>query len=63
MNIITIKADDMPERLAWKYGLVPDKHVGKAEWYKIVVMDHVELDHLQQFIQELEYSVKESSKD
>lgn len=62
MNIITIKADDMPERLAWKYGLVPDKHVGKADWYKIVVMDHVELDHLQQFIQELEYSVKEGDK-
>lgn len=54
MNIITIKAAEMPEKLAWKYGLVPDKHSGKAEWYKIVVMDHVELDHLQQFTKELE---------
>jgi tyrosine decarboxylase / aspartate 1-decarboxylase len=61
MNIITIKADDMPERLAWKFGLVPDKHVGKAEWYKIVVMDHVELDHLQQFIYELEHVIKDIS--
>jgi glutamate/tyrosine decarboxylase-like PLP-dependent enzyme len=54
MNIITIKASEMPESFAWKYGLVPDKHVGKADWYKVVVMDHVELDHLQVFISELE---------
>jgi len=53
MNIITIKAADMPEKLAWKYGLVPDKHSGTANWFKIVVMDHVELDHLEQFIQDL----------
>ncbi len=54
MNIITIKADDIPELSASKYGLVPDKHTGKAAWYKIVVMDHVELDHLQQFVTELD---------
>jgi glutamate/tyrosine decarboxylase-like PLP-dependent enzyme len=55
MNIITIKGSEMPEFFAWKYGLVPDKHVGKADWYKVVVMDHVELDHLQVFVSELEH--------
>ena len=53
MNIITIKSDDMPEKLAWRFGLVPDKHAGQTEWYKIVVMDHVELDHLQEFIHDV----------
>ncbi|MBS1741032.1 MAG: aspartate aminotransferase family protein [Bacteroidetes bacterium] len=50
MNIITIKATDISEDIAWRFGLVPDKHEGKASWYKIVVMDHVEIDHLQQFM-------------
>lgn len=61
MNIIAIRAEDMPEKLAWKFGLVPDKHNEKASWYKIVVMDHVELDHLQQFIYELEYVSRDIS--
>ena len=55
MNIITIKATEIPRKLAWKFGLVPDKHEGDPGWYKIVVMDHVELDHLQLFIHELEH--------
>lgn len=53
MNIITIQSDDIPESIAVKYGLVPDTHMGKASWYKIVVMDHVELDFLASFIQDL----------
>lgn len=59
MNIITIRAEDMPEKLAWKFGLVPDSHGGAARWYKIVVMDHVELEHLRQFVYELEHTVKD----
>jgi hypothetical protein len=42
--------------LAIKYGLVPDTHSSQPNWYKIVVMDHVELDQLQEFITELEYT-------
>jgi len=61
MNIITIRASHMPERLAWKFGLVPDKHTGTPEWFKIVVMDHVELDHLQQFVYELEHNIGDIS--
>ena len=55
MHIIPIKATEIPRKLAWKFGLVPDKHEGDPGWYKIVVMDHVELDHLQLFIHELEH--------
>lgn len=50
MNIITIKADHLTKSTVGKFGLVPDTHSGKPAWYKIVVMDHVELDHLQMFI-------------
>src|SRR5690606_24969451 len=47
MNIIAIEAEFIPAALAEKYGLVPDTHSGTVGWYKIVVMDHVELDALQ----------------
>lgn len=53
MNIITIKGEHVPQVVAAKHGLVPDAHHGKANWYKIVVMDHVEVEHLQLFIQDL----------
>ncbi|RYD57561.1 MAG: aspartate aminotransferase family protein [Sphingobacteriales bacterium] len=52
MNIITIKAAHMPQAIAHKYGLVPDSHHA-PQWYKIVVMDHVELDYLEAFIKDL----------
>lgn len=58
MNIITIKAHSMPQALAEQFGLVPDTHTGIANWYKIVVMDHVELEHLKAFIQELKKTVR-----
>lgn len=53
MNIVTIVADDVPVSLAKKYSLVPDTHNEHAAWYKIVVMDHVLMEHLQQFCDEL----------
>ena len=56
MNIITILADDLPQSLAMKYGLVPDTHESKPNWYKIVIMDHVELHHLSEFIEEFKES-------
>ncbi|MBS1616737.1 MAG: aspartate aminotransferase family protein [Bacteroidetes bacterium] len=51
MNIITLNARQLNTELAKKFGLVPDTHHGDANWYKIVVMDHVELDQLEAFIQ------------
>lgn len=57
MNIITIKAAYIQPFIAHKYGLVPDTHDGEANWYKIVVMDHVEIEHLGEFIKELKENV------
>lgn len=53
MNIITIMGKHMNKELAEKYGLVPNSHSANPEWYKIVVMDHVEVEHLELFINEL----------
>jgi hypothetical protein len=36
-----------------RYDLVPQKHGGDNQWYKIVIMDHVEVDHLSTFIADL----------
>ncbi len=53
MNIITIRAGHISKTIVDKYGLVPDTHEGEPQWYKIVVMDHVELDHLEAFLREI----------
>lgn len=54
MNIITMRATKEVASLAHQYGLVPDSHGNDAQWYKIVVMDHVEIDHLEDFVGDLE---------
>lgn len=53
MNIVTIHAEFVPKNLAEKYRLVPQQHQGDNKWYKIVVMDHVEVEHLTSFVKEL----------
>ena len=53
LNIVTIHAQYIPKRLAVKYNLVPEKHEKGNKWYKIVIMEHVEIDHLSTFITEL----------
>jgi glutamate/tyrosine decarboxylase-like PLP-dependent enzyme len=53
MNIITIHAQYIPEHIAHKYELVPDTHDGNPKWYKVVIMDHVELDDLIAFLDAL----------
>ncbi|MUV04924.1 aspartate aminotransferase family protein [Flavobacterium rakeshii] len=53
MNIVTIKAEGIPEELALKFDLVPQKHDETNQWYKIIVMGHVEVEDLLQFINEL----------
>jgi glutamate/tyrosine decarboxylase-like PLP-dependent enzyme len=53
MNIVTIKSKYVPESLALKYGLVPDTHDGINNWYKVIMMDHVEIDDLLKFVNEL----------
>lgn len=53
MNLITIKASDMPAALAEAFMLVPDVH-DKASWYKIVVMDHVTEARVNEFLEALD---------
>ena len=53
MNIVTIKSSYVPEKLAQKFGLVPDTHNGISSWYKVIMMDHVEIDDLLKFVNEL----------
>lgn len=53
MNIVTIRSECVPEFLAHKYNLVPQSHDESNQWYKIVLMDHVEIEHLKDFIQDL----------
>ncbi len=63
MNIITIRAEEMPASLAEEFGLVPDTHEGAANWYKIVVMEHVEIEMLKAFTDKLEaYCLTTKSK-
>lgn len=53
MNIVTIKSSFIPEKLAHQFDLVPQKHNSTNEWYKIVLMEHVEVDHLSKFLDQL----------
>jgi glutamate/tyrosine decarboxylase-like PLP-dependent enzyme len=57
MNIVTIKAAFIPEAVANAYHLVPETHTGNNKWYKIVVMEHVQIEHLTTFIEDLKTAV------
>ena len=49
-NQVSIASHHVSNELAEKFGLVPDTHDGKPNWYKIVVMEHVSVDVLAPFI-------------
>ena len=51
-NIVTMKSKNIPHELAGKYGLVPDNH-SNPEWFKIVIMDHVTIERLSAFLEDL----------
>ena len=53
MNIVTIKSEHVNDELAERFDLVPQKHDPSNLWYKIVVMDHVEIEHLTMLIEAL----------
>ncbi len=46
MNIVTLYSSHVPNEIAVKYDLVPEQHNDKNKWYKVVIMDHVEIDSL-----------------
>ena len=54
INIVTIRANQIPDAIARKYELVADTYEHRPSWWKIVVMDHVKMELLVQFIEELE---------
>jgi tyrosine decarboxylase / aspartate 1-decarboxylase len=51
-NIVTMKASGIPSEIAQRFHLVPDNH-HSPEWYKIVLMDHVQIEKLELFIEAL----------
>ena len=53
MNIVTIKASFIPEHLAARFDLVPQKHDSTNQWYKVIMMEHVEIEHLTLLLDEL----------
>lgn len=53
MNIVTIHSEFIPDELMHKYHLVPDTHNGNHKWLKIVIMDHVKVDDLMAFINDI----------
>lgn len=54
MNIVTLKASHIPKALAHEFDLVPQKHDSDTnQWYKIVLMEHVEVEHLSVFLEKL----------
>lgn len=54
MNIVTIKANCIPSAIAKQFGLIPQQYSSENRWYKIVVMEHVVLENLLNFINALE---------
>ena len=58
MNIVTIHSEYIPDELAHKYHLVPETHNGNHKWLKIVIMDHVEVDDLMAFVNDLKELTK-----
>lgn len=58
MNIVTIKSKHIPKSLAEEFDLVPQKHDSETnKWYKIVLMEHVEIEHLSQFLEKFKISI------
>jgi tyrosine decarboxylase/aspartate 1-decarboxylase len=54
---VTLHSQYVPEEIAKKYDLVPEQHNDNNKWYKIVLMDHVEVQHLTAFINELKATI------
>lgn len=62
MNIVTIRACCVPETVAKAFDLVPQKHDFSNQWYKIIVMDHVGIEQLTQFLDALQYARRQMSE-
>ena len=58
MNIVTLYSSHIPKDIAEKFDLVPEQHNENNKWYKVVIMDHVEIDNLLQLIDALKDRMK-----
>jgi len=56
-NIITIHANQITKHLALQFGLVPNDHQNPS-WFKIVVMEHVTIEKLENFLSELDEQMR-----
>ena len=57
MNIVTIKADYLSEEIAARFDLVPQKHDTTNQWYKVIMMEHVEIEHLTLLLDAIKHDV------
>ena len=57
MNIVTIRAAHIPDAIAQRFDLVPQKHDVHNQWYKVIVMEHVEIGHLELLVDALKDKV------
>jgi len=53
MNIVTLYSSHVPKEIALQFDLVPEQHNENNKWYKVVVMDHVEIDSLMLLVEAL----------
>lgn len=53
INIIAINANQLSLEIASRYELVADSYERPARWFKIVIMDHVNYEILDQFIADI----------
>ncbi|MBL4747157.1 MAG: aspartate aminotransferase family protein [Flavobacteriaceae bacterium] len=58
VNIVTIRSHHITDKVAHKFGLVPDSHDNECNWYKVIIMDHVEVDDLLKFVTALKKTNK-----
>lgn len=57
MNIVTIKAEYISEEIAHHFDLVPQKHDDSNKWYKVIIMEHVDIEHLSLLLEALKKEV------
>lgn len=53
MNIVTIRAKHISDEMVQKFDLVPQKHDNRNQWFKVIVMEHVEVHHLELLVEAL----------
>ncbi len=53
MNVVAIDAAHVPEDVAARFRLVPDRHDAAPRWRKVVVMPHVRVEHIDALLSDL----------